>query len=371
MLVGFQVSPTFVVIGLRRRGDRFRKRYAVAPASSPPKALEVGRIERSSTESGTGDIFFAESDRDWVIEGASVHISMVGFDDGTEPKKHLDGRQVQAIHANLSSTSDISRVHRLSANSGIAFIGTTKKAPFDIPLKVAMRMLLQPNPHGRPNSEVIHPYANGLSVTRRPWTSGSLISERKAKNKLLCTKHHFSLYLKLSINFVLSTGSPDRRKSGGCWPDFLLRRLERHPACRRREARPGFHTERENLAGDAKGKGTSGSNSEAESTDAPERGGLPRSSGEGPVMGLERRGQVIDVGFGPTGNRRSLTTNGRRQPSIDGTSRMMREYQVPICEGCALQAREIQSPEMAAAAKPNQQPCTKSCVVSGNGHCEA
>ena len=55
----------------------------------------------------------------------------------------------------------------------------------------------------------------------------------------------------------------------------------------------------------------------------------------------------------------------------DGTSRMMREYQVRICEGCALQAHEIQSPEMAAAAKPNQQPCTKSCVVSGNGHCEA
>src|SRR6516165_6150474 len=25
--------------------------------------------------------------------------------------------------------------------------------------------------------------------------------------------------------------------------------------------------------------------------------------------------------------------NGRRQPSIDGTSRMMREYQVRICEG--------------------------------------
>ena len=35
--------------------------------------------------------------------------------------------------------------------------------------------------------------------------------------------------------------------------------------------------ERENLTGDVKGKGTSGSNREAESTDAPERGGLPRS----------------------------------------------------------------------------------------------
>src|SRR6516165_6204651 len=39
-------------------------------------------------------------------------------------------------------------------------------------------------------------------------------------------------------------------------------------------------TERENLADDAKGKGTSGSNREAESTDALVRGGLLRSSDE-------------------------------------------------------------------------------------------
>jgi len=57
----------------------------------------------------------------------------------------------------------------------------------------------------------------------------------------------------------------------------VLRLPKRHPACRRREAQSGSCTERENLAGDAKGKGTSGSNREAESTDAPERGGLPRS----------------------------------------------------------------------------------------------
>jgi hypothetical protein len=59
---------------------------------------------------------------------------------------------------------------------------------------------------------------------------------------------------------------------------------ERHPACRRRESQPGSCKERENLAGDAKGKGTSGSNRKAESTDAPERGGLLRSSDEAAVM---------------------------------------------------------------------------------------
>ena len=57
----------------------------------------------------------------------------------------------------------------------------------------------------------------------------------------------------------------------------VLIRPKRHPACRRREAQPGSCKERENLAGDAKGKGTSGSNRKAESTDAPERGGLLRS----------------------------------------------------------------------------------------------
>ena len=55
---------------------------------------------------------------------------------------------------------------------------------------------------------------------------------------------------------------------------------KRHPAYRRREAQSGSCTERENLHGDAKGKGASGSNREAESTDAPARGGLLRSSVE-------------------------------------------------------------------------------------------
>ena len=109
---------------------------------------------------------------------------------------------------------------------------------------------------------------------------------------------------------------------------------ERHPACRQREARPGCRMERENLAGDAKGKGASGSNREAESTDAPERGGLPRSSVEAGVMLVERRGWVVAVELGPTGlcPGGARRFSGRRQPSRGGTSRMMREYQVRICE---------------------------------------
>ena len=86
--------------------------------------------------------------------------------------------------------------------------------------------------------------------------------------------------------------------SCGTSSEDVLIPTERHPACRQREARSGSGTERENLAGDAKGKGTSGSNREAESTDAPERGGLLRSSKEAGVMPVERRGRVIAVGSG-------------------------------------------------------------------------
>ncbi len=39
--------------------------------------------------------------------------------------------------------------------------------------------------------------------------------------------------------------------------------------------------------------------------------------------------------------------------------------------GCALKAHGGQFPEMETAAKPSSQPRTESCVMSGNGHCEA
>src|SRR6202022_3557313 len=91
---------------------------------------------------------------------------------------------------------------------------------------------------------------------------------------------------------------PGADPSSGISLGDALRLPKRHPACRQREARSGSCMERENLAGDVKGKGASGTNREAESTDAPERGGLPRSSVEAGVMPGERRGRVIAIGSG-------------------------------------------------------------------------
>jgi hypothetical protein len=108
---------------------------------------------------------------------------------------------------------------------------------------------------------------------------------------------------------------PRADPSCGTSSEDVLIPTERHPACWQREARSGSGTERENLAGDDKGKGASGSNREAESTDAPERGGLPRSSDEAAVMVVERRGRVIDDESGQlaTGGARSSTEGGSLQ----------------------------------------------------------
>ena len=51
--------------------------------------------------------------------------------------------------------------------------------------------------------------------------------------------------------------------------------------------------ERENLCSDAKGEIASGSNREDQSTDAEHRDAAVRSRDEGPVMGLDRRGCVV------------------------------------------------------------------------------
>ena len=115
----------------------------------------------------TGDIFFAVSDRDWILDGANVHISMVAFGNGTEAGRTLDGQQVSKINANLTATADISQAKRLPANLNLSFMGDTKGGPFDIPSEEAWKLLLAPNVSGKPSSDVVLPWCNGLDVTRR------------------------------------------------------------------------------------------------------------------------------------------------------------------------------------------------------------
>ncbi len=116
----------------------------------------------------TGDIFFAVSDREWILAGANVHVSMVGFDDGAETFRQLDDKAVISINSNLTAASaDVTTALPLPENCDVVFMGDTKGGAFDITDQQALEMLRLPNPHGRPNSDVIVPWVNGLDITRR------------------------------------------------------------------------------------------------------------------------------------------------------------------------------------------------------------
>lgn len=116
----------------------------------------------------SGGIFFAVSDREWMLAGANVHISMIGFDDGIQEARVLDGLSVVAIHSNLSSLTDITAASRLAENAEICFMGTTKVGAFDLKAEDARRMLGRPlNGNGRPNSDVVKPWINAMDVTRK------------------------------------------------------------------------------------------------------------------------------------------------------------------------------------------------------------
>ncbi len=117
----------------------------------------------------SGDIFFAESDRDWILDGATVHVSMIGFDDGTETTRVRDGFLVKTINANLSAGVDTTSALVLPENEGLAFIGTQKGGPFDIEPEHAQNLLSDStdNSSGCKNSDVVRPWINGSDITSR------------------------------------------------------------------------------------------------------------------------------------------------------------------------------------------------------------
>jgi type II restriction/modification system DNA methylase subunit YeeA len=117
----------------------------------------------------TGNIFIAWSDRSWILDGASVRISMVGFDNGNEATHLLNGNVVSEINTNLSSEVDVTQSKILKENAHIIFKGDSKTGPFEINSNLAQILLnSKGNPNGRSNKHVVRPWINGLDVTGRP-----------------------------------------------------------------------------------------------------------------------------------------------------------------------------------------------------------
>ena len=116
-----------------------------------------------------GSIFFAWSNREWTLEGAAVRVSMIGFDDGTETMRELDGAFVSSINADLSAGEDLTKSLPLVENQGIAFQGPVKVGQFEVEPDVARKMLSAPiNPNGFSNSEVVIPWIIAKDLTDRP-----------------------------------------------------------------------------------------------------------------------------------------------------------------------------------------------------------
>lgn len=116
----------------------------------------------------SGDIFLAYPDRPWVLDGASVRVSIVGFDKGDEQHRLLENKTVANINANLTTSTDLTAAKQLTENTELAFVGSLKTGPFDIDEVSARSMLeAQGNPNGCSNSDVVRPSANGIDIVSR------------------------------------------------------------------------------------------------------------------------------------------------------------------------------------------------------------
>ena len=147
------------------------------------KTQRVGLVATNSIRGGanrevlkhaaeTTRIFEAWSDEAWTNEGAAVRVSLVCYGHSDQGAQ-MDGQPVAEIFADLTASNgeghgvDLTSSAKLPENVGSAFVATVKAGPFDIPGATAREWLKLPNPNGRPNAEVVRPWANGMDMTRR------------------------------------------------------------------------------------------------------------------------------------------------------------------------------------------------------------
>ena len=117
-------------------------------------------------------IFEAWADEEWVNEGAAVRVSLLGFGPifPVDRSSRLDGFEVAVIHADLTTGEglNLTKIASLTENLNVAFKGAEKSGAFELTGEVARNWLLLPNPNGRPNSDIIKPWANGQDIAKRP-----------------------------------------------------------------------------------------------------------------------------------------------------------------------------------------------------------
>jgi methylase of polypeptide subunit release factors len=162
-------------------------------------------------------IFNAWSDEPWINDGAAVRVSLVCF--GVSPRPlagerlgerivTLNGQYVDAIHADLTSGGglNLTLAKPLQANAGVAFKGAEKNGAFDIPGVLARQWLKLPNPNGRPNSDVLRPWANGMDIVGR--ISDSWVIDFGSN-----TTEVDAAFYETPFQYLLENVKPDREKN--------------------------------------------------------------------------------------------------------------------------------------------------------------
>ena len=118
-------------------------------------------------------IYDAWSDEPWFNDGAAVRVSLVAFGAQTAWTR-LNGSDVDHIAPDLrplssdGSASANESPAALKENINVSFQGAVLVGEFDVAYATAADWLKQPNPHGRPNSDVLRPLRNGKDVNSRP-----------------------------------------------------------------------------------------------------------------------------------------------------------------------------------------------------------
>lgn len=196
------------------------------------KAKRAGLLATNSIRGGanrevlkrikdTGDIFMAWSDREWILDGAAVRVSMVGFDDGTQSDKRLDGSTVITVNPDLTSQANITQARILSANEGICFMGPSAKGPFDIDATFA-EDLIRADDRNRLVVRPVWSATDIVRIKRNKWTIDfALMTEEEAKE--------FSAPYTYLLDVAYPIRSKNRRKA---YAEYWWRYAEPRPGMR-------------------------------------------------------------------------------------------------------------------------------------------
>ncbi len=160
--------------------------HKAAQAVQAKQTKRVGLVSTNSIRGGANkkvlkairaiaQIYDVWDDEPWVLDGAAVRVSLICFAAPEQNLKiSLNGHPALEVFSDLTGRThaggiDLAAAATINQNRYVAFMGDTKGGAFDVAGEIARFWLTLPlNPNGRPNSDVLKPWRNGMDITSRP-----------------------------------------------------------------------------------------------------------------------------------------------------------------------------------------------------------